>query len=388
MKSVEHLLAGVLSLSLMLLAGCSVTTRKSELNRDTERRGSMKKELFGRMADGTEVDIYTLTGVGGVEARITNYGGIIVSLKTPDRDGSPGDVTLGYDSLDGYLARNPFFGSLVGRYGNRIGGARFTLNGVTYELASNNGRNHLHGGKVGFDKKVWKAEGSVTPEGPRLVLTTTSPDGEESYPGNLTVKVTYTLLEKNALRIDYFATTDKDTVVNLTNHAYFNLAGVGTITDHEIQINADRFTPVDAELIPTGELRPVAGTPFDFTTSRRIGERIDETDEQISYGKGYDHNFVLKRENGGLSLAARAYDPKTGRILEVETTEPGVQFYTGNFLDGSIAGKAGQVYARRSGFCLETQHFPDSPNKPDFPTTVLKVGQEYRSTTVFRFSAK
>ena len=348
----------------------------------------MKKELFGRMADGTDVDIYTLVGKDGGEARITNYGGIIVSLKTPDRNGVLGEVTLGYDSLDGYLAKNPFFGSLVGRYGNRIGGARFTLNGVTYDLVQNNGRNHLHGGKVGFDKKVWKAEPSESPEGPMLALTTTSADGEESYPGNLKVKVVYTLLAKNALRIDYLATTDKDTVVNLTNHTYFNLAGSGTITDHEIVINADRFTPVDAELIPTGELRPVVGTPFDFTTSRRIGERIDEPDEQISYGKGYDHNFVLRSVPGQLSLAARAYDPKSGRILEVETTEPGVQFYTGNFLDGSITGKGGQTYAKRSGFCLETQHFPDSPNKPDFPSTVLKVGQEYRSTTVFRFSAK
>ncbi|MEY4167888.1 MAG: hypothetical protein RIR52_1712 [Acidobacteriota bacterium] len=375
----------------LLLSGCRGVDRPSgnqSRGEGTEGMGSMKKEIFGRMADGTEVDIYTLTTSSGVEARITNYGGIIVSLKTPDRNGNLGDITLGYDSLDGYLAKNPFFGSLVGRYGNRIGQARFSLNGVTYELARNNGRNHLHGGKVGFDKKVWKADGRVTPEGPSLVLTTTSADGEENYPGNLSVQVTYTLLESRALRIDYLATTDKDTVVNLTNHTYFNLAGAGTITDHEIMINADRITAVDAELIPTGELRPVTGTPFDFTSPRQIGERIDAADEQISYGKGYDHNFVLRKDGAQQGLVAQAYDPKSGRVLVVESTEPGVQFYTGNFLDGSITGKGGQIYARRSGFCLETQHFPDSPNKPQFPSTVLKTGEEYRTTTIFRFSAR
>ncbi|MFN6203055.1 MAG: aldose epimerase family protein, partial [Acidobacteriota bacterium] len=251
----------------------------------------MKKESFGQLADGTAVDIYTLTNSNGVEARITNYGGIIVSLKTPDRAGNLGDITHGFEKIADYQAGHPFFGSLVGRYGNRIGQAKFNLNGVTYELAANNGRNHLHGGKVGFDKKVWRAEESANADGPALVLTTTSADGEENYPGNLNVKVTYTLLESNALRIDYQASSDKDTIVNLTNHAYFNLAGEGTILDHEIMINADRFTPVDAELIPTGELRAVSGTPFDFTTPRRIGERIDADDEQIRYGKGYDHNF-------------------------------------------------------------------------------------------------
>lgn len=348
----------------------------------------MKKESFGQLADGTAVDIYTLTNANGVEARITNYGGIIVSLKTPDRAGNLGDITHGFEKIADYQAGHPFFGSLVGRYGNRIGQAKFSLNGVTYELAANNGRNHLHGGKVGFDKKVWQAEESANADGPALVLMTTSADGEENYPGNLSVKVTYTLLESNALRIDYQASSDKDTIVNLTNHAYFNLAGAGTILDHEIMINADRFTPVDAELIPTGELRAVRGTPFDFTTARRIGERIDADDEQIRYGKGYDHNFVLNHEAGKMGLAARAYDPQSGRVLEVETTEPGVQFYTANFLTGSLTGKGGRVYERRSGFCLETQHFPDSPNKPDFPSTLLRKGSEYRTTTIFRFSVK
>ncbi len=374
--------------SLVLFTGCRMDQKSGGADLQPGGKGSMKKESFGQLANGTAVDIYTLTNTNGVEARITNYGGIIVSLKTPDRAGNLGDITHGFEKIEDYQAGHPFFGSLVGRYGNRIGQARFSLNGVTYELAANNGRNHLHGGKVGFDKKVWQAEGSTTAEGPVLVLTTSSADGEESYPGNLSVKVTYSLLESNALRIDYLATSDKDTIVNLTNHAYFNLAGEGTILDHEIMINADRFTPVDNELIPTGELRPVNGTPFDFTTPHRIGERIDAEDEQIRFGKGYDHNFVLNHGGGKSGLAARAYDPKSGRVLEVETTEPGVQFYTANFLTGDLKGKGGRIYERRSGFCLETQHFPDSPNKPQFPSTVLRQGEEYRTTTLFRFSTR
>jgi aldose 1-epimerase len=377
------ILAGVL-----WLAGCGAAPQNSGVDQQTRGKASMKKESFGQLADGTAVDIYTLTNANGVEARITTYGGIIVSLRTPDRAGKLGDITHGYDTLDGYLAKNPFFGSLVGRYGNRIGKASFSLNGETYELAKNNGQNHLHGGKVGFDKKVWQAAPGEVSDGVALVLTHTSPDGEENYPGNLSVKVTYTLTDRNELRIDYQATTDKDTVVNLTNHAYFNLAGQGTIGDHELTLNADRFTPVDAELIPTGELRSVKGTPFDFMEPHRIGERIDAADEQLAFGKGYDHNFVLNNAPGTLGLAARVYEPTSGRILEVETTEPGVQFYTGNVLDGSITGKGGRVYERRSGFCLETQHFPDSPNKPQFPSTVLKKGEEYRTTTIFRFAAR
>lgn len=373
----------LLCLGVLLLSGCGA-------DRQMRGKASMKKESFGQLPDGTAVDLYTMTNANGIEARIMTYGGIIVSLKTPDRAGNLGDITHGYDTLGGYLEKNPFFGSLVGRYGNRIGHGKFSLNGVTYELAQNNGQNHLHGGRVGFDKKVWKverAEGAGA-DGVSLVLGYVSADGEENYPGNLAVRVTYTLTDANALRIDYHATTDKDTIVNLTNHAYFNLAGKGTIVDHELTLNADRFTPVDAELIPTGELRSVRQTPFDFIEAHRIGERIDATDEQISFGKGYDHNFVLSKPAGSLGLAARAYDPLSGRVLEVDTTEPGVQFYTGNFLDGSITGKGGRVYEKRSGFCLETQHFPDSPNKPQFPTTVLKKGEEYNTTTIFKFSVK
>ena len=329
----------LLCLGILVLSGCGA-------DRQTRGKASMKKESFGRLPDGTAVDLYTLTNANGVEARIMTYGGIIVSLKTPDRTGNLGDIT--------------------------------------------NGRNHLHGGKVGFDKKVWKVEQaeSTGSEGLKLVLSYLSADGEESYPGNLAVRVTYTLTDANALSIDYHATTDKDTIVNLTNHAYFNLAGKGTVGDHELTLNADRFTPVDAELIPTGELRSVRQTPFDFIEAHRIGERIDAVDEQISFGKGYDHNFVLSKPAGTLGLAARVYEPVTGRILEVDTSEPGVQFYTGNFLDGSITGKGSHVYERRSGFCLETQHFPDSPNKPQFPTTVLRKGEEYNTTTIFKFSVK
>ena len=348
----------------------------------------MKKESFGKLPDGTAVDLYTLTNANGIEAKITNYGGIVVSLKTPDRKGSLSDVVLGYETVDGYVRKNPFFGSLVGRYGNRIGQAKFSLNGVEYQLARNNGRNHLHGGLVGFDKKAWQARPGKSADGVGLELTYLSRDGEEGYPGNLSVTVTYTLTNNNGLRIDYLATTDKDTIVNLTNHSYFNLAGEGTILGHQLVLNADRFTPVDSELITTGELRSVKGTALDFLQPHAIGERIDATEEQIVFGKGYDHNFVLNHAAGTLGLAASVYEPTTGRAMEVFTTEPGVQFYTGNFLDGSITGKGGRVYHRRSGFCLETQHFPDSPNKPQFPTVVLKKGAEYKSTTVFRFSTR
>jgi aldose 1-epimerase len=332
--------------------------------------------------------IYTLSNSHGVRAAITNYGGILVSLITPDRKGSPGDIVLGFDSLEPYLQPHPHFGALIGRYGNRIGKARFTLNGVEYKLAQNNGENHLHGGLKGFDKVFWETRESTTPEGQALELTYVSKDGEEGYPGNLSAKVVYTLTDKNELKIEYSATTDKDTVVNLTNHSYFNLAGEGDILGHVVKLNADRFTPVDAGLIPTGELRSVQGTPFDFTTPTAIGARISQDEEQLCFGKGYDHNWVLTSGGGALVQAAEVYEPKTGRVLEVWTTEPGVQFYTGNFLDGTIKGKGGRLYAHRSGFCLETQHFPDSPNKPDFPSTVLRPGGSYRSTTVWKFSAR
>ena len=347
---------------------------------------SIQRADFGKTRDGVAVSVYTLMNKNGLTARITNYGGRVVSLTAPDRSGKMADVVLGFDSLDGYLQNpGPFFGALIGRYGNRIGHARFTLDGHVYQVDRNDGENSLHGGARGFDKRVWTSR--ELPDG-GLELTYLSADGEEGYPGNLRATVTYHLTDANELRIEYAASTDKDTVVNLTNHSYFNLkgAGAGDILDHRVMLNADRFTPVDAGLIPTGELRAVAGSPFDFRSATAIGARIEANDEQLKIGKGYDHNWVLNRGGGGLALAARVEEPSTGRILEVRTTEPGVQFYTGNFLDGTIKGKGGKVYGRRSGFCLETQHFPDSPNKPAFPTTELKPGQKYQSTTVFHFA--
>ena len=340
---------------------------------------------FGKLADGTAIRIYTLTNAHGLEARITNYGGIVQSLTVPDRNGNKADVVLGFDSLAGYLANNPFFGALVGRYANRIAGAQFSLDGVLYHLEKNNGANSLHGGSHGFDKQVWTAR-ELADGG--LALSYLSRDGEGGYPGNLTVTATYHLTDANELKIDYAATTDKDTVLNLTNHSYFNLkgAGSGDILAHRIRINASRFTPVDSGLIPTGELRDVAGTPFDFRASTAIGARIDQNDPQLKLGGGYDHNFVLNRNGNGLTLAARVDEPESGRVLEVLTTEPGVQFYTANNLHGPVAGKGGKTYSRRSAFCLETQHFPDSPNQKNFPSTELRPGQGFRSTTVYRFS--
>jgi aldose 1-epimerase len=372
---------------LFLLTLCAVISLLSGFSQ--QGKATLKKESFGK-ADGQDVELYTLTNRSGVEARITNYGGIIVSLKVPDRQGKLDDVVLGFDALDGYLKGHPFFGALVGRYGNRIGKGRFTLNGQEYKLATNNGENHLHGGIKGFDKVVWKAKPVTAKDGVGLELTYLSKDGEEGYPGNLSVKVTYTLTNNNELKIAYSATTDKDTVVNLTSHSYFNLAGQGNgdILNHQMTINADRFTPVDAGLIPTGELRSVKGTPLDFTKGTAIGERINQGDEQLKFGRGYDHNWVLNGNAGTLRQAAKVLEPTTGRVMEVWTTEPGMQFYTGNFLDGSLTGKGGRVYKQRYGFCLETQHFPDSPNKPNFPSTVLKRGSRYQTTTIYKFSAQ
>ena len=338
---------------------------------------------FGKTREGTPVRIYTLTNANGVEAAITNYGGRIVSLKVPDRKGAMGDVVAGFTTLDGYLATNPYFGAIVGRYANRIGHAEFKLNGVVYKLPKNNGDNALHGGLRGFDKVVWTAR--EMPDG-GLELTYLSKDGEEGYPGNCKVTVRYHLTDTNQLRIEYSATTDKDTVINLSNHSYFNLKGSGDILDHVLTLNADRFTPVDAGLIPTGELRSVADTPFDFRTPTAIGKRIGQDDEQLKFGKGYDMNYVLRKKGVELSLAARVEEPSSGRVMEVWTTQPGVQFYTGNNLDGTLKGKGGQVYTPRSALCLETQHFPDSPNKMRFPSTVLKAGAEFKSTTVYRFT--
>ena len=342
---------------------------------------------FGKMPDGQSVELYTLNNSSGMTVSITNYGGRIVTLMVPDRNGKMDDVVLGFDDLAGYLGNNPYFGALIGRYGNRIGGAKFRLDGKEYKLAANDGSNSLHGGLKGFDKVVWKAH-EVPGNHPALELTYLSKAGEEGYPGNLKAKVVYTLMGNNSLQIDYSATTDKDTVLNLTNHSYFNLSGQGNgdILKTQMMINASQFTPVDANLIPTGEIRKVEGTPLDFRKATAIGERINNDDEQLKLGKGYDHNFVLDRSAPGLSLAARAVDPDSGRVLQVLTTQPGIQFYTGNFLDGTIHGKGGKVYGRRDAFCLETQHFPDSPNKPAFPTTELKPGQAYHETTVFKFS--
>jgi aldose 1-epimerase len=338
---------------------------------------------FGKTREGTPVRIYTLTNKHGVQAAITNYGGRVVSLKVPDKKGAMGDVVLGFDSIDGYLNENPYFGALIGRYANRIGHAQFTLKGVLYKVPKNDGDNSLHGGTRGFDKVVWTAR-EMSDGG--LELSYLSKDGEEGYPGNCKVTVIYHLTDADELRIDYAASTDKDTVVNLTNHSYFNLKGGGDILGHLLTLNAETFTPVDSGLIPTGVLKPVAGTPFDFRKATAIGARIEQGDEQLKLGKGYDHNWVISRKPGTeLSLAARVEEPETGRVMEVWTTQPGIQFYTGNFLDGTIKGKGGTVYTRRSALCLETQHFPDSPNKPRFPSAVLKPGMEFKSTTVYKF---
>jgi aldose 1-epimerase len=341
------------------------------------------------MPNGTSVEVYTMRNRQGMEARITNYGGVVTSLMAPDRAGQFADVVLGYDNLEGYLKDSPYFGALVGRYGNRIAHGRFKLNGVEYQLATNNGPNALHGGSKGFDKVIWKVvKAEVTAQGPQLALTYLSRDGEEGYPGSVNVTAVYTLTEDNALRLDYTATTDKDTVVNLTQHSYFNLRGKGDVLGHLVQINAEKFTPVDKSLIPTGELRAVAGTPFDFRTPTAIGARINASDEQLKSGKGYDHNWVIDNPSGKIKVQATVYEPETGRVLEVLSAEPGLQFYGGNFLDGSITGKGGRVYAFRSGFCMEPQHFPDSPNHPEFPSVVLKPGQTYRNTIMYRFSTR
>ena len=351
----------------------------------------VSKDSFGKTAEGESVDIYTLTNRNGMETRITNYGGIVVSLTAPDRDNKYADVVLGFNDLDSYLKGHPYFGALIGRYGNRIAKGRFKLNGVEYnKLAVNNGENHLHGGIKGFDKVVWTAQEYKSRLGPALSLTYKSKDGEEGYPGNLTVRVIYTLTNRNELRIDYTASTDKDTVTNLTHHSYFNLAGDGNgdILSHRLVLSANRFTPTDAGSIPTGELRNVNGTPFSFLKSTAIGDRINGSDEQLKFGSGYDHNWIVNGASGVLRQAASVYEPTSGRVMDVLTTEPGIQFYTGNFLDGTLTGKSGKPYARRTGFCLETQHYPDSPNHPTFPTTTLKKGATYRSTTIYRFSAK
>ena len=385
---------GMVSATAALIAlFCSCTTSPSATDTMTMTQGKTEMKIdkasFGKLPDGREADLYTLTNANGLQTAITNYGAIVVSLHAPDRDGRLADIVLGYPKLADYLKDTPYFGAIVGRYGNRIAKGRFTLDGVENTLATNDGANHLHGGKIGFDKVLWNAESFQNANEVGLRLSYLSADGEEGYPGNLQVTVCYALTNKNELKITYDATTDKPTVVNLTHHGYWNLIGQarGDILEHELMLNADRFTPIDAGLIPTGELRPVKGTPMDFTRPTRIGAHISQDDEQLRYGLGYDHNFVLNRTGEGLSLAARVYEATTGRVLEVHTTEPGVQFYSGNFLNGSNVGKGGRAYKHRCGFCLETQHFPDSPNKPEFPSVVLRPGQRYQTTTVYRFLA-
>ena len=355
-------------------------------------RRKLQVSNFGTTAEGILVYRYVLTNDKGAEAVVISYGATLVSLKVPDRNGKIADVVLGYDSVDGYEQGTSYFGGTIGRYGNRIAGGQFTLDGKVFHVPTNDGPNSLHGGTIGFNKRVWTAVDRSRADAEVLELSYASSDGEEGYPGSLKVKVTYTLAaESNELRIDYWATTDKDTVVNLTNHSYFNLTGDAsqTILNHQLALHALKFTPVDATLIPTGEERAVEGTPFDFTKPTAIGTRINQDDEQLKFGKGYDHNWVLdKSEYGGLQLAAEVFEPTSGRVLEILTTEPGIQFYSGNFLDGTAKGKGGQAYAYRTGLALETQHFPDSPNHPNFPSTELKPGQTYRSTTVLRFSTR
>ena len=357
-------------------------------NRGTKAR--VDRAPFGVLPSGDSVHVFTLTNASGVELRAMDYGGIIVSLRTPDRAGRLGDIVLGYDSLGGYLASSPYFGALVGRYANRIARGQFTLDGVTYHLAVNNGPNALHGGLKGFDKVLWHAEPRQDSSGVGIVFRYTSRDGEEGYPGTLNVQVTYTLTDRNELAIDYLATTDKATPVNLTQHSYLNLGGDGSgdVLGHVVTIDADRFVPVDSTLIPSGPPSPVAGTPFDLRQGVAIGAHIDDPETQLKNAGGYDHTFVINRGGPGLAHAARVVEPTSGRTLDVATTEPGLQFYTGNFLDGTITGKGGHVYRRRNGFCLETQHFPDSPNQPAFPSTILRPGAAYRSRTVYTFGVQ
>jgi aldose 1-epimerase len=351
---------------------------------DPKSRRSVERMDFGKTPDGTPVELYELTN-GRITAKVMTYGGIVTELHVPDRKGNPADVVLGFETLDAYIARNPHFGAITGRVANRIAGASFTLDGREYKLAANNGPNSLHSGPKGFDKVVWKAEDVSGPDGPAVKLTYVSPDGEEGFPGKLSVAVTYTVTQDDALKIDYSATTDKPTLVNLTNHSYFNLAGQtgGTILDHEMMIAADQYTAADDAYIPTGELKSVQGTPLDFTSPKALGARIAQIKGEPG---GYDHNYVIRPDKKSPALAARVREPNSGRVMEVFTTEPGVQLYTGNFLDGSVMGK-GVVYKKHTGFCLETQHFPDSPHHPEFPSIVLRPGATYKTTTIYKFSA-
>jgi aldose 1-epimerase len=374
-----------------MAAACTPSSQNeaAEAPEETETAPSrISSTAYGTTPEGEAVEAYTFSNANGVEVQAISLGGIITSLRVPDRTGALGNVVLGLGSLDAYLAGHPYFGAIIGRYGNRIEEGTFTLDGTEYALAVNNDPNHLHGGVKGFDKVIWAAEPFEREGASGVVFTYTSPGGEENYPGTLDVQVTYTLTDDNELIFDYEATTDAATPVNLTQHSYFNLAGDGRgdILSHELMLNADRFTPITETLIPTGELRPVEGTPFDFTEPTAIGARIDQDDEQLRFGLGYDHNFVLNREGEGLQLAARVRENTSGRVMEVYTTEPGIQFYSGNFLDGTLANRVGGTYDYRTGFCLETQHFPDSPNQPGFPSTILRPGETYTTRTSYVFS--
>jgi aldose 1-epimerase len=382
-------LAVILSTVPLFAAACG-GSNPSETTKDSmETSPRLTSTPFGRTPDDRVIDLITLRNSKKTEIRFITYGGIVLSIKTADKDGALDDITLGYDTAEPYFTNPTYFGAIIGRYANRIAKAKFSLDGKTYTLPANNGVNSLHGGK-GWDHALWTADAFQRADGVGAVLTMTSPDGDQGYPGEVKAKVTYTLTEDNEFKVSYEATTSKPTVINLTQHTYFNLAGAkaNDILGHQLMINADRYTPVDDTLIPTGQLAPVEGTPFDFRKETAIGARIDQKDEQLTRGKGYDHNWVLNRAGAGLEHAAHVVEPITGRTLEITTTEPGIQFYSGNFLDGTIKGKGGKTYVHRGGFCLETQHYPDSPNQPSFPSTTLKPGETYRSETVFKFGAK
>lgn len=373
------------TIALLATAGCATTGSGPRASAPGGRPVTVSLDLFGTLPDGTVVTRYTLQNSRGMTARIITYGATLTELLVPDRNGVPGDVVLGFDDLQGYLDRSPYFGATVGRVANRIAKGRFKLDGVEYRLATNNGPNFLHGGRKGFDKVVWTAETATAPDGASVRLTYVSPDGEEGFPGTMTVRVVYTLTDDNVLRIDYAATTDRATPVNLSNHTYWNLRGHGDILDHVLWMDADRYTPVDETLIPTGEIAPVEGTPMDFTTPTAVGARIEQVP---GTPVGYDHNFVLRSGGGRLALALRLSEPTTGRTMEMWTTEPGIQFYSGNFLDGTLAGKGGVIHPFHGAIVLEAQHFPDSVNHPAFPSTILRPGQTYTQTTLYRFSAK
>jgi aldose 1-epimerase len=349
---------------------------------------AIEREPFGEAVDGRAVELYTLTNGNGLRARIATYGATLVSLEVPDRHGACGDIVLGFDSFEPYLTEHPYFGSVIGRYANRIRGGKFTLNGNIHQLPCNDGTNHLHGGPLGFHRVIWNAQASGSTSDPQLTLTYHSSSGEQGYPGNVNVELSYTLTQRNELMLDYTATTDAPTIINLTHHAYFNLAGAGTILDHELQLFAYTFLPVDEALIPLGEMRRVEDTPFDFTTATAIGARINAPHEQLMIARGYDHNWVLKKSTADCALAGEIHEPVTGRSMTVHTTQPGVQIYSGNFLDGSLRGKNRVAYPKHAGFCFETQHFPDSPNRSSFPSTVLEPGATLRERTVYRFGAR